>query len=58
MPPGAMPVPCSVALPSSAASRIGAALRSLGYSQPTGVTTFLPDRSSAATSSGLAISGA
>jgi len=31
MPPGAIPVPCSVALPARAASRIGAALRSRGY---------------------------
>ena len=42
----------------TAARATRAALRSLGYSQPTGVTTFLPDLSSVATSSGLAISGA
>src|ERR1700683_1094582 len=59
MPPGWMPDPCSVTPPATAASAIAltAGLLRSGYTQPTGVTTFLPDRRMATTSSSLGISG-
>src|SRR3984893_2109496 len=59
MPPGWIPDPCSVTPPSSAASAIAltAGLLRSGYTQPTGVTTFLPDRKIATTSSSLGTSG-
>src|SRR5271168_867357 len=59
MPPGWIPDPCRVTPASSAASAMAlwrGLLRS-GYTQPTGVTTFLPDRKIATTSSSLGTSG-
>ena len=58
MPPGWMPVPCSVAPPSWQASSMRARARSSGYHQPTGVTTSLPERRMRATVGGSAMSGA
>ena len=57
-PPGSMPVPCRVTPPSSAGASIAARSLALGQNQPSGVTTFLPDRRIAATSSGFGMSGA
>src|SRR6202044_584300 len=59
MPPGWMPDPCSVTPPATAASAtaLTAGLLRSGYTQPTGVTTFFPDRRMATTSSSLGISG-
>ena len=59
MPPGWMPDPCSVTPACTAAWAIAltAGLLRSGYTQPTGVTTFLPDRRIAMTSSSLGIRG-
>ncbi len=59
MPPGWMPEPCKVTPPSIAVSAIALTFGCdmSGYTQPMGVTTFLPDRRMALTSSSLATSG-
>ena len=59
MPPGWMPVPCSVTPPRrhAASSSATLALARSGKNQPSGVTTFLPDSRMRITSSGFASSG-
>ena len=57
MPPGWMPVPCSVELPASHAASRSPVVAGSGLTQPTGVTTFLPARSRAMTSASFGISG-
>jgi hypothetical protein len=57
IPPGSIPVPCRVAPPSCAAVSSGPSFGPR-WNQPTGVTTFFPERRSAATSSGFGSSGA
>jgi hypothetical protein len=56
-PPGSIPVPCRVTPPSMQCGSIRLRSASVGQNQPSGVTTFLPDFSSAATSLGFGISG-
>ena len=57
IPPGWMPVPCSVEPPASQAATRAPVVDGSGLTQPTGVTTFLPARSRATTSSSSGISG-
>src|ERR1700722_18200365 len=59
MPPGWMPDPCRGTPLSTAAfaTALWRAFPGSGYTQPTGVTTFLPDRKIATTSSSLGTNG-
>lgn len=59
MPPGWMPDPCRVTPASSAASATALCrgLPGSGYTQPTGVTTFLPERRIVMTSSSFGTRG-
>src|SRR5689334_22130169 len=58
MPPGWMPVPCNVTCASRQAAVRPSTWSGAGYHQPTGVTMFLPDRSSCSTTSLSASIGA
>ena len=58
MPPGWIPVPCTVDPPSAHAASMRCSSRPWGKNQLSGVTTFLPEASSRATTDGSAMIGA